>query len=194
MQRCEEKYNKGKAVCRLASRSTGRLGSQCATHKHVPIMHPLICSPLPPHTSATRPGPPQRTVCGTRAIDAATPHQVNSILRHVAEIHKLDLEDLYRRTAWVLDKKYGGAGSCFEAFKLAVANSDTVLSGLDLPPDVYKTLLITIRRRMTPQAARIRAGLPDECVRPMRRAVDERVHGVAQKSKCTATATRALMR
>ena len=50
--------------------------------------------------------------------------QVNSILRHVGELLGYDmdaqLEDLYQKTAWFFDRKYGKPGSCFEAFKHAV--------------------------------------------------------------------------
>lgn len=50
--------------------------------------------------------------------------QVNSILRHVAELLEYEtneqLEDLYTKTAWYFDKKYGKTGASFEAFKHAV--------------------------------------------------------------------------
>ena len=50
--------------------------------------------------------------------------QVNSILRHVAEIldYKSDdqLEELYNNSAWYFDRKYGHPGACYEAFKLAI--------------------------------------------------------------------------
>lgn len=50
--------------------------------------------------------------------------QVNSILRHVAELlnYKSDeqLEDLYKKTAWHFDEKYKKPGAAYEAFKHAV--------------------------------------------------------------------------
>ena len=50
--------------------------------------------------------------------------QVNSILRHVAELLGYEsneqLEELYEKTAWHFDKKYGKPGASFEAFKHAV--------------------------------------------------------------------------
>jgi len=50
--------------------------------------------------------------------------QVNSILRHVAELLEYqtneELEELYEKTAWHFDKKYGKPGASFEAFKHAV--------------------------------------------------------------------------
>lgn len=50
--------------------------------------------------------------------------QVNSILRHVAELLEYqtneELEALYEKTAWYFDDKYGKPGAAFEAFKTAV--------------------------------------------------------------------------
>ena len=50
--------------------------------------------------------------------------QVNSILRHVGELLNYDcdeqLEELYQKSAWFFDRKYGKPGSSYEAFKLAV--------------------------------------------------------------------------
>ena len=50
--------------------------------------------------------------------------QVNSILRHVGELLNYEsdeqLEELYQKSAWFFDRKYGKPGSSYEAFKLAV--------------------------------------------------------------------------
>ena len=50
--------------------------------------------------------------------------QVNSILRHVAELldygSSTKLEELYEKTAWYFDEKYKKPGSSYEAFKHAV--------------------------------------------------------------------------
>jgi len=52
--------------------------------------------------------------------------QVNSILTHVAALLNYDsnaqLEELYQKTAWMFDRKYGktGASYSYEAFKHAV--------------------------------------------------------------------------
>jgi len=49
---------------------------------------------------------------------------VNSILRHVAALLKYEndgeLEDLYMKTAWMFDRKYGKPGASYDAFKHAV--------------------------------------------------------------------------
>ena len=48
--------------------------------------------------------------------------QVNSILRHVAELLQYDndkLEDLYSRTAWTYEDKTKVLGSAYEMFKKA---------------------------------------------------------------------------
>ena len=52
---------------------------------------------------------------------------VHSIMRHVAETLEVDLEPLYQRIGWPLYRKYGHA---FEAFKLIVADPDSILDAL----------------------------------------------------------------
>uniref|UniRef100_A0A5B6ZUA0 Putative eukaryotic translation initiation factor 2 subunit alpha-like n=1 Tax=Davidia involucrata TaxID=16924 RepID=A0A5B6ZUA0_DAVIN len=104
---------------------------------------------------------------------------VHSIMRHVAETMKLDLEDLYIHVAWPLYRKYGHA---FEAFKLVVSDPDSVLNSLtreikEIGPDekevtkvvpamseeVKDALIKNIRRRMTPQPLKIRADIEMKC-------------------------------
>ena len=50
--------------------------------------------------------------------------QVNSILTHVAQLRGFEtdaqLEDLYQKTAWHFDRKFGKPGAAYEAFKNAV--------------------------------------------------------------------------
>ncbi|ELU08048.1 hypothetical protein CAPTEDRAFT_181922 [Capitella teleta] len=91
---------------------------------------------------------------------------VNSILRHVGELMKFDsdeqLEELYRKTAWYFDKKYGKAGASYEAFKHAVTNPE-VLDELNLDERTHHVLLSNIRRRLTPQAVKIRSDIEVAC-------------------------------
>ena len=57
---------------------------------------------------------------------------MNSILRHCGELLGFrsdeELEDLYKKTAWMFDEKYKRQGAAFEAFKHAVTlvNFDAV--------------------------------------------------------------------
>lgn len=88
-------------------------------------------------------------------------------MRHVAEKANVDLETIYQHIAWPLYKKYG---HCYDAFKIAVAEPDKVLDlvALAKPEDregnlladerVRRELLNNIRRRLTPQPVKIRAG------------------------------------
>jgi len=50
--------------------------------------------------------------------------KVNSILRHVGALLKYEtdseLEELYMKTAWMFDRKYGKPGASYDAFKHAV--------------------------------------------------------------------------
>uniref|UniRef100_A0A0B7AEZ9 Eukaryotic translation initiation factor 2 subunit 1 n=1 Tax=Arion vulgaris TaxID=1028688 RepID=A0A0B7AEZ9_9EUPU len=91
---------------------------------------------------------------------------VNSILRHVAELRGFKsnekLEDLYEKTAWFFDAKYGKAGASYEAFKLAVQNPN-VLDECDVDEDTKKCLHDNICRRLTPQSVKIRADIDVAC-------------------------------
>ncbi|OWF42154.1 eukaryotic translation initiation factor 2 subunit 1-like [Mizuhopecten yessoensis] len=91
---------------------------------------------------------------------------VNSILRHVAELLEYEteeqLEDLYKKTAWYFDDKYKKPGSSYEVFKHAVTNPE-ILDECEIDDETKATLLENIRRRLTPQAVKIRADLEVAC-------------------------------
>jgi len=91
---------------------------------------------------------------------------VNSILRHVGELLNYDsneqLEELYRKTAWYFDKKYGKPGASFDAFKNSVANPET-LDECDIDDETRRVLLQNIKRRLTPQAVKLRADIKVSC-------------------------------
>lgn len=88
---------------------------------------------------------------------------VHSIMRHVAETCKVQLEDLYVQFGWDLYKKFGHA---YDGFKLALTSPEKVLSGYNIRDDVQKALFTNIKRRMTPQAIKIRADLEVTCFSP----------------------------
>ncbi|KAK2970824.1 hypothetical protein RJ640_014812 [Escallonia rubra] len=104
---------------------------------------------------------------------------VHSIMRHVADTMRVDLEDLYIHVGWPLYRKYGHA---FEAFKLIVHDPNSVLNGLTrevkgigpggqevtkvvpaISEKVKDALVKIIRRRMTPQPLKIRADIEMKC-------------------------------
>lgn len=91
---------------------------------------------------------------------------VNSILTHVAQLRGFEtdaqLEDLYQKTAWHFDRKFGKPGAAYEAFKNAVVNPD-VLNECDIDEETKKILLTDIKRKLTPQAAKIRAEIEVSC-------------------------------
>jgi translation initiation factor 2 subunit 1 len=105
---------------------------------------------------------------------------VNSILRHVADQLHYDsneqLEDLYERTAWFFDKQHGRKAASYDVFKKAItwvffvcrwlfatfsfnSSEPSVLDVCDITPDVREKLLEDIRKRLTPTAVKIRAGM-----------------------------------
>ncbi|EGF78719.1 hypothetical protein BATDEDRAFT_30462 [Batrachochytrium dendrobatidis JAM81] len=85
---------------------------------------------------------------------------VHGIVRHVAEKLNLRLEDLYTQVIWPLYKKFGHA---YEVFKLALTEPETIFADFDLPLNVKRELIGNIRRRLTPQAIKIRADIECTC-------------------------------
>jgi translation initiation factor 2 subunit 1 len=86
---------------------------------------------------------------------------VHSILRHVAEKHKVSLEKLYESIGWPLSRKYGHA---YDGFKLAITNPDTVFEGI-IPPSqaIFDDLLQQISRKLTPNPVKVRADIEVTC-------------------------------
>lgn len=91
---------------------------------------------------------------------------VNQILRHVGELLDYEdskqLEELYKKTAWHFDKKYASLGGSHEMFKEA-AQKPEVLDELDIDPHTKDVLLKNIKRRLTPQAVKVRADVEVLC-------------------------------
>ncbi|KAF9788446.1 eukaryotic translation initiation factor 2 subunit alpha [Thelephora terrestris] len=75
------------------------------------------------------------------------------------------LEALYEQIAWPLGKKYGHT---YDAFKLALAEPETVFSSLaqPIPASTLPILTATIARRLTPQAIKLRADIELTCYTP----------------------------
>jgi len=86
---------------------------------------------------------------------------VHSIMRHVSELSSRNLEDLYKAFGWPLYKKYGHA---YEAFKMAISE-ESVLNApeIQIDEEVKDILLKDIRRRLTPQASKLRADFEVTC-------------------------------
>lgn len=91
---------------------------------------------------------------------------VNSILCHVGQLMEYDsdaqLEDLYKKTAWMFDKKLKKDGASFDIFKQAVMNPD-ILNECEIDEETKKVLLENIKRRLTPHAVKIRSDVEVYC-------------------------------
>ncbi|ANB15450.1 translation initiation factor eIF2 subunit alpha [Sugiyamaella lignohabitans] len=86
---------------------------------------------------------------------------VHSILRHVAEKHKISLETLYETLGWPLSRKYGHA---YDGFKLAITNPETVFEGIEPPSkEIFDDLMGQISRKLTPNPVKIRADIEVTC-------------------------------
>jgi len=90
---------------------------------------------------------------------------VNQILRHCAELQGMtdeQLEELYIKTAWFFDRKYGRPGASYEAFKYAVTNPE-VLDECDIDDKCKELLITNIKRRLMPQAVKVRSDFEVSC-------------------------------
>lgn len=86
---------------------------------------------------------------------------VHSIFRHVAEKHKVALEELYKTIGWPLNRKYGHA---YDAFKIAITNPDQVFTGITPPSQaVYEDLMIQITRKLSPNPVKVRSDVEVTC-------------------------------
>jgi len=78
---------------------------------------------------------------------------VHSIMRHVSSQTEKAVADLCAQIAWPLYRKYTHA---LDGMRLAVADT-AVLKDLGLPEDVMEALMAGVRRRLTPQACKLRS-------------------------------------
>ncbi|KAJ3124911.1 hypothetical protein HK098_000738 [Nowakowskiella sp. JEL0407] len=85
---------------------------------------------------------------------------VHGIMRHVAQKLGLELEELYVNVGWPLYKEYGHA---YEAFKLALSEPEKVFGNLNIESQTQNELLAMIKRRLTPQAIKIRSDIEVTC-------------------------------
>jgi len=88
---------------------------------------------------------------------------VHSILRHVSEVQSVDMEALYRQTAWPLYEKFGHA---YEAFRAAITDPDSIFNEELMPgleAGLKAAMLDNIKKRLTPTAVKIRADIEVTC-------------------------------
>jgi len=87
-------------------------------------------------------------------------------LRHVADQLGYDsdqqLEDLYERTAWHFDRKYKKKAACYDVFKKAITDP-SVLDECEIDDATKQKFLEDIRKRLTPQAVKIRSDIEVSC-------------------------------
>jgi len=84
---------------------------------------------------------------------------VHSIMRHISDTTHQELENLYTKIVWPLDKKFGTA---YDAMKISLGNPK-ILEDLNLEPAVYECLTKNIKRKLTPQPVKIRADIEVTC-------------------------------
>jgi len=85
---------------------------------------------------------------------------VHSIMRHCAETLEIDLEPLYKAIAWPLARKHG---HCYDAFSKAITDEDQVFEGIEMQPAVKEAIMTQIKRRLSPQAVKVRSDFEVTC-------------------------------
>ena len=88
---------------------------------------------------------------------------VHSVMRHLAQTHKLNLEAAYMQIAWPLYKHFGHA---YDAFKLALTDTEKNIfegTGVQIEENMKKDLLVYIKRRLAPQPVKIRGDIEVTC-------------------------------
>uniref|UniRef100_A0A0K0CUS4 Eukaryotic translation initiation factor 2 subunit 1 n=1 Tax=Angiostrongylus cantonensis TaxID=6313 RepID=A0A0K0CUS4_ANGCA len=81
---------------------------------------------------------------------------LSDILYHVI------FKDLYMRTAWYFDRREKKKAAAYDVFKRAISDPH-VLDECDISPEVREALLEDIRKKLTPQAVKIRADIEVSC-------------------------------
>jgi len=91
---------------------------------------------------------------------------INSILRHVATqlgyTTDEQLEQLYEKAVWYFDKKEKKKAAAYEYFKRALTDPN-VFDECGLDTDVKEKLVEDIKKKLTPQAVKIRADFEVSC-------------------------------
>jgi len=85
---------------------------------------------------------------------------VHSIMRHCAETLETDLTPLYESIAWPLAKKFGHA---YDAFAKAITDEQEVFAGITMAQQVREILMTQIKRRLSPQAIKVRSDFEVTC-------------------------------
>lgn len=105
---------------------------------------------------------------------------VHSIVRHVSEVQRVEMEALYRKTAWRLYAKFGHA---YEAFCAAITDPDSIFNAELMPelePELRDCMLDNIKKRLTPTAIKIRADIEVTCFHY--EGINVRAHAAARGS------------
>lgn len=87
---------------------------------------------------------------------------MHSVLRHLADQRKMELQQLYELIGWPLDKKYGHS---YNAFKMSLSSEqdEDPFADLEISEDLLKDLKDYIKRRLSPQPIKIRSDIEVSC-------------------------------
>jgi len=153
--KCEERYMKSKTVASIMRHVASKLPSGSLDAAETQAAAEAAAAPA---ESGEKESKKSR-----RARQAAQEDDGDEAAGGANEEERL--EKLYDAVGWPLGKKYGHT---YDAFKLALTESDTVFATLPTPvPASTLTLLMsTIARRLTPQPIKLRADIELTCYTP----------------------------
>ncbi|KAJ4479991.1 eukaryotic translation initiation factor 2 subunit alpha [Lentinula aciculospora] len=153
--KCEERYMKSKTVASILRHVASKIPSTDAEPKAVE-------SAPAPVDVGDKDSKKARRAARQAAHDEDGADEIPVSIGNEEE----RLEMLYEQIAWPLGKTYGHP---YDAFKLALAEPDTVfgtLQNMTISPAIKSLLMATIARRLTPQPIKLRADIEVTCYTP----------------------------
>ncbi|KAJ3716125.1 eukaryotic translation initiation factor 2 subunit alpha [Lentinula raphanica] len=154
IEKCEERYMKSKTVASILRHVASKIPSTDAEPK-------TNEAALAPPDAGDKDSKKARRAARHAAHDEDGADELPAATGNEEE----RLEMLYEQIAWPLGKTYGHP---YDAFKLALAEPDTVFGSLQttISPAIKSLLMATIARRLTPQPIKLRADIEVTCYTP----------------------------
>jgi len=152
--KCEERYNKSKAVASIMRHVASKL----------PSIDAETSIPVPSEDPAVE-NAEKETKKSIRRQKKENPDEPVDDIVMGGPNEEEKLEKLYEQIAWPLGHKYGHP---YDAFKVALTEQESVFSSLPnpVPTSTLSILTGTIARRLTPQPIKLRADIELTCYTP----------------------------
>lgn len=87
---------------------------------------------------------------------------VAGIMRHLAEIEKVEVLEIMEKVAWPLYKKNHNIHA-YDQLRLLLQDSESVFQGLNIKPETQENLIDIVRKKLKPQPIKFRADFDVTC-------------------------------